>query len=78
MGIGAWFKRLFGGRGERVPCALCRCLIPPGDLRKGSAVVIARREFCRACVEEITRRNAQTGSAGLALDLGSSSTVLFR
>jgi len=75
MGIGAWFRSLFGGRGPRIPCALCRCPIPPGDLKKGSALVIARREFCRGCVEEITRRHAQ---GGLALDLGSSSTVLFR
>ena len=76
MGIGEWFGRLFGRGGHRIPCALCRCPIPPSDLKKGSAVVIARREFCRGCVEEITRRNA--GAPGLALDLGSSSTVLFR
>ena len=76
MGIGAWFRRLLGGKDLRIPCALCRCPIPPGDLKKGSALVIARREFCRGCVEEITRRAAQPGN--LALDLGSSSTVLFR
>ena len=75
MGIGSWFQRLFGIGGRRTPCALCRCPIPPSDLRKGSALVIAKREFCRGCVEEITRRNARPG---LALDLGSSSTVLFR
>ena len=78
MGIGAWILRLFGRAGKRVPCALCRCPVPPGDLKKGIALVIARRQFCRGCVEEITRRAAQPGAGRLALDLGSSSTVLFR
>ena len=77
MGIGAWFKRLFGGGGHRIPCALCRCPIPPGDLKKGSAVVIARREFCRGCVEEITHRNPGAGWT-LAADTGSSTTIRMR
>jgi hypothetical protein len=78
MSIGSWFKRLIGSSGGTVPCALCRCPIPPGDLKKGSALVIARREFCRGCVEEITRHAAQPDVPGWTLDLGSSSTVLLR
>lgn len=78
MGLGTWILGLLGVTRKRVPCALCRCPIPPADLRKGIALVIARRQFCRGCVEEITRRSAQPGAGRLALDLGSSSTVLFR
>jgi hypothetical protein len=78
MGFGTWILGLLGVGRKRVPCALCRCPIPAGDLKKGIALVIARKQFCRGCVEEITRRSAQPGAARLALDLGSSSTVLFR
>ena len=78
MSIGSWFKRLVGRNDNSVPCALCRCPIPPGDLKKGSALVIARRQFCRGCVEEITRHAVQPGVPGWTLDLGSSSTVLLR
>ena len=77
MGIGSWVKRLFHKRGAGVPCALCRCDIPASDLEEGLAVVIARRQFCHGCVEEITRRSL--GQPGWTLtDLGSSSTVLLR
>jgi hypothetical protein len=78
MNITTWLRRIFGGAGKDVPCALCRCAIPPGDLEKGIALVLARREFCRGCVEEITRRASQPGASGWTLDLGSSSTVLLR
>lgn len=79
MGIGSLFRRWFGGSGKSVPCALCRSPIPPGDLKKGAALVIARKEFCRGCVEEITRRNAQGNVPGwtLSADVGSSSTVIL-
>jgi hypothetical protein len=77
MGIGTWILGLLGVSRKRAPCALCRCPIPAGDLKKGVALVIARKQFCAGCVEEITRRSAQPGGH-LALDLGSSSTVLFR
>jgi len=73
MGIGDWLNRLFGGSHKGVPCALCRCPIPDSDLKKGIALVIARKEFCRGCVEEITRRRAQGWT--LSADVGSSSTV---
>jgi hypothetical protein len=74
MDIGSWLHRLFGGSRRGVPCALCRCPIPPSDLEKGIALVIARKEFCRGCVEEITHRRAQEGWT-LSADIGSSSTV---
>ena len=76
MGIGSWFLGLFH-KGHRAPCALCRCPIPPADLKKGVALVIARREFCRGCVEEITRRASHPGWT-LSADIGSSSTVILR
>jgi hypothetical protein len=37
--------------------------------------MIARQKYCRACIEEITRKSK---SRGLSLDLGSSSTVYLR
>jgi hypothetical protein len=40
------------------------------------AVVVARKQYCRGCVEEITRR--ASGRAGFTLhDVGSSSSVLL-
>jgi hypothetical protein len=76
MGIGDWIRRLLGRQEPGVPCALCHCAIPLSDFEKGRALVIARQQFCRGCVEEITRRN--NASPGIALDLGSSSTILMR
>lgn len=80
MDIRTWLLGLFGRSGKSVPCALCRCLIPPRDLKKGIALIIARRQFCRGCVDEITRRAAHGNNPGwtLSADVGSSSTVLFR
>ena len=75
MGISHWFRRLFGSAPGQ-PCALCRCNVPPSDIEKGIAVVVARKQYCKGCVEEITRRAA--GRAGFTLnDMGSSSSVLL-
>lgn len=78
MGIGDWVRRMLGGGDEGVPCQLCRCAIPASDLRKGAAVVIARKQFCRGCVEEITRRAASRNVPGWTLtEMGSSSTIFL-
>lgn len=78
MGIGSWLRRLLGRTDEGVPCALCHCAIPPSDFEKGRAVVIARQQYCRGCVEEITRRAGGRSGFSFPADLGSSSTVLLR
>jgi hypothetical protein len=76
MGFGSWFRRLFGGVPGK-PCNLCHCEIPPSDIEKGLAVVVARRQYCKGCVEEITHRASR--NAGFMLqDAGSSSSVLLR
>ena len=77
MGIGRWVRRIFGGGDEGVPCNLCRCAIPAGDLEKGNAIVIARQQYCKRCVEEITYKN-RNASGWTLTELGSSSTVLMR
>jgi hypothetical protein len=75
MGFASWFRRIFGG-GPSVPCALCHCNIPASDIEKGLAVVVARKQYCRGCVEEITHRTSRR--AGFTLqDVGSSSSVLL-
>ena len=75
MGIGDWFRRLFGSS-SGVPCALCRCGIPASDIEKGLAIVVARKQYCKGCVEEITHRVSR--NAGFTLqDAGSSSSVLL-
>ena len=79
MDIRAWVRRLFGHSDAGVPCNLCHCAIPASDLEKGRAVVIARRQYCRGCVEEITRRSLGRDVPGWTLgDQGSSSTILLR
>jgi hypothetical protein len=78
MGIGDWIRRLVGLGDPGVPCALCHCAIPPADFQKGRAVVIARQQYCKGCVEEITRRQAGKPDWATPVDLGSSSTVLMR
>lgn len=78
MGIGDWIGRLLGRSDEGVPCALCHCAIPPSDFERGLAVVIARQQYCRGCVEEITRRAGGRPDWAMPVDLGSSSTVLMR
>jgi len=72
MGIGDWVRGIFGS-GACIPCDQCRCDIPLTHFEKGIAVIIARKHYCRGCVAEVTRR-----STGMALDLGSSSTVLLK
>ena len=80
MGILGWVRRLFGKGGVVLPCALCHGAIPVADFEKGAAVVIARQQYCKGCVEEITRRAGHRNVPGwtLSADIGSSSTVLLR
>ncbi|HLY72912.1 MAG TPA: hypothetical protein VKU80_02245 [Planctomycetota bacterium] len=77
MGLGFWIRRLlsvFGGSADSTPCNLCRTPIPPSHLKKGFAVMIAQRAYCKGCVTEITQQ--KTGSWPLAgADAHSSSTV---
>jgi hypothetical protein len=78
MGIGRWVRRILGRAEGGVPCHLCRCVVPPVDIEKGVAVVIARQQYCKRCIEEITYR-AKNREAGWNLcDLGSSSTIFLR
>ena len=72
-----WILGLFGRGRQGRPCNLCRCTIPPRDIDKGLAVVIARQQYCKGCVEEITLRRNR-GEGWTMADMGSSSTVLFR
>jgi hypothetical protein len=75
MDIENWFRRLLGLK-PGVPCNLCRCNIPASDIEKGLAIVVARKQYCRGCVEEITHRTSR--NAGFTLtDVGSSSSVLL-
>jgi len=75
MDVVGWFRRIFGGDPGK-PCNLCRCAIPASDIDKGIAVVVARKQYCKGCVEEITRRTSR--NAGFTLsDVGSSSSVLL-
>lgn len=80
MGLLGWVRGLFGKRGVVLPCALCHCAIPEADFAKGIAVVIARQQYCKGCVEEITRRAGHRNTPGwtLSADVGSSSTILLR
>jgi hypothetical protein len=77
MSIGFWVRRLlsvFGGSADSTPCNLCRTPIPPSHLKKGFAVMIAQRTYCKGCVSEITER--KSGSWPLAgADAHSSSTI---
>ena len=73
MGIGDWVSGFFES-GATVPCDLCRVDIPLTHFEKGIAVIIARKHYCRGCVAEVTRRS----TGGMALELGSSSTVLLK
>ena len=78
MGIPIWLIRLFGRAGDLVPCALCRCDIPASDLRKSAAVIIARKTYCRGCVEEITlRARYPLPGCTFTANVGSSSTVFL-
>jgi hypothetical protein len=77
MSIGFWIRRLlssFGSSKDSVPCNLCRTAIPPSHFRKGLAVMIAQRSYCKGCVEEITVRKSGIWTVAGA-DAHSSSTV---
>ena len=75
MSLQNWVRRLLGLQ-LGVPCNLCRCVIPPSDIDKGLAIVVARKQYCKGCVEEITHRTSR--NAGFTLtDVGSSSSVLL-
>jgi len=77
MGIGFWIRRLlshFGGSADATPCNLCRTPIPPSHVKKGLAVMIAQRTYCKGCVSEITTRKSGTWPLAAA-DAHSSSTV---
>jgi hypothetical protein len=52
MGVFGWVMRLVRREG-RTECDLCRNVIPQGDFDAGRAVVIARRKFCRGCVDYV-------------------------
>ncbi len=78
MSLHFWFRRLmslFEGSSGRVICNLCKTTVPPSHIKKGIAVVIAQRTYCRGCVAEITERKP-TGTWPLAgADAHSSSTI---
>lgn len=48
-----WLGSLFGGR--RTCCDVCRTEIRASDFAKGLAVVIARKKFCRLCVQWVMK-----------------------
>ena len=76
MNLYNWIRQMLGLK-PGVPCNLCRCSIPPSDIDKGLAIVVARKQYCKGCVEEITHRTSR--NAGFTLmDAGSSSSVLLR
>ena len=78
MSIQFWFRRLmscFGAASDSVPCNLCRTPIPPSHLKKGLAVMIAQRTYCKGCVEEITVR--KSGPWPLAGAEAHSSSTIF-
>ena len=77
MSLGFWIRRLFsvfGGPADSTPCNLCRTAIPPSHLKKGLAVMIAQRTYCKGCVSEITTRKSGTWPLAGA-DAHSSSTI---
>ena len=75
MSLLDWVQRILGLKAG-VPCNLCRCAIPASDIDKGLAIVVARKQYCKGCVEEITHRTSR--NAGFTLtDVGSSSSVLL-
>jgi len=75
MSLYNWMLRLLGLK-PGVPCNLCRCSIPASDIDRGLAIVVARKQYCKGCVEEITHRTSR--NAGYTLhDVGSSSSVLL-
>ena len=75
MSLQNWIRRILGLK-LGLPCNLCRCIIPPADIDKGIAIVVARKQYCKGCVEEITHRTSR--NAGFTLqDVGSSSSVLL-
>jgi hypothetical protein len=75
MSLQDLFRRLLGLK-PGIPCNLCRCSIPSSDVDKGLAIVVARKQYCKGCVEEITHRTSR--NAGFTLqDVGSSSSVLL-
>jgi hypothetical protein len=57
-----------------MPCNLCRTHIPTSHLKKGLAVMIAQRAYCKGCVTEITERKSGTWPLAGA-DAHSSSTI---
>ncbi|HZE99763.1 MAG TPA: hypothetical protein VE981_22340 [Planctomycetota bacterium] len=77
MGLRFWFRRLLssfrGSRGD-TPCNLCRTPIPPSHVKRGFAVRIAKRTYCKGCVEEITTRKSGPWPLASA-DAHSSSTI---
>ena len=77
MGIHFWFRRLknfFAGSPDAVKCNLCKTVVPPSHIKKGLAVMIAQRTYCKGCVSEITER--KSGAWPLAgADAQSSSTI---
>ena len=73
MGLGDWVRSFFAS-GESIPCDLCRVDIPLSHFEKGRAVIIARKHYCSGCTDEVTSRS----KGGMALDMGSSSTVYLK
>ena len=61
MGMRRLWRRLFTRTASieetgSVFCTLCKQKLPLSDLKKGLAIVIARRNICRVCVAKTTRR----------------------
>jgi LSD1 subclass zinc finger protein len=77
MSLEFWFRRLvsyFAGSPDAIKCNLCKTVVPASHIKKGFAVMIAQRTYCRGCVSEITER--KSGAWPLAgADAGSSSTI---
>jgi hypothetical protein len=77
MSFNFWLRRLaslFEGSSGRVTCNLCKTTVPPSHIKKGLAVMIAQRTYCKGCVAEITER--KSGPWPLAgADAHSSSTI---
>jgi hypothetical protein len=77
MSINFWIRRflsVFGGSADSTPCKLCRTPVPPSHVKKGLAVTIAQRTYCKGCVTEITERKSGIWPLAAA-DAHSSSTV---
>jgi hypothetical protein len=66
MGVFGWVKGLFRKK-ARTECDLCHNVIPQGDFDSSRAVMIARRKFCRGCVDYVTGggQSAEQRSKGL-------------